>query len=430
MVHFKSRDLSRLSPFGRFWHAFGLHGGFMIDQDGGDTYTCHEPCALDDVEVIAECQRHPERVPYRVLGALGKPYEFEIDEILLANAWRPNFALADSYVSREGYGRVLLAGDSAHRNPPHGGYGMNSGVEDAFSVAWRLAALHRRVGGHHLITSYTHERRHNMMMRLERCTAHIGKFTPMIVRTMTAADPQVFLHETAEGERARSLIAEHLNSVGSENIDRGVELDLRYTHSEIVVSDGTREPTFDIMRYTPSTRPGHRAPHVFLSDNHTSIVDLYGTEWSLMDFSGVQDDYQTTGSLTNGTDETSSPVATFQASANEMGISLAHVQIDAGEGHARRVWEDYNYVLVRPDGYVAWRGGKEGARDESCELNKGRVRNILKIALGWKRDPGFVLEEKKDLKLKVNLTSIHGVEEYFETREDGLVEVQVGEKGK
>ncbi|KAJ5107058.1 hypothetical protein N7456_003733 [Penicillium angulare] len=410
MVHFRSQELTKLSPFGRWWHAFGIHGGFMIDQEDTDIYTCHEPCSAD-AAAIKELQENPEEIPYRVLGSVGEPYRFKIDEIMLANAWRPNFALADSYVSRDGCGRVFLGGDAAHRNPPHGGYGMNSGVEDAFSIAWRLSALHKGIGGINLITSYTNERRPNMMMRLERCDAHIGKFSPMIMRTMKAPNTDIFLEESEEGEKARGDIAQHLDSVGSENIDRGVELDLRYLNSEIIVSDGTREPNFDNMSYTPSTRPGHRAPHVFLKDCQTSIVDLYGTEWSLMDFSKVKSDYQATNGFASLDKETKSPVATFKAVAETIRMPLTHVQLDSGENHVKNVWGNYDYVLVRPDGYVAWRGGKEGARDETCELNEGRVRNILAIALGWKTDPGFVAGEKKELNLEINLTSIHGVKE-------------------
>ncbi|RAQ50018.1 hypothetical protein AFGD_009957 [Aspergillus flavus] len=410
MVHFRSKELTKLSPFGKWWHAFGLHGGFMIDQDDVDTYTCHEPCSAD-AAAIRELQEHPEEIPYRVLGSLGKPYKFKIDEIMLANAWRPNFGLADSYVSRDGHGRVFLCGDAAHRNPPHGGYGMNSGVEDAISLAWRLSALHKGIGGDNLVTSYTDERRPNMMLRLERCDAHIGKFTPMIVRTMTAPNTDIFLEESEEGEKARAEVARHLDRVGPENIDRGVELDLRYLNSAIIVSDGTREPRFDNMRYTPSTRPGHRAPHVFLRDNQTSIVDLYGVEWSLMDFSQVESDNLTANGFVGLDNKATSPVATFKAVAKAMRIPLTHVELDAGEKHVKNVWGNYDYVLVRPDGYVAWRGGKEGARDEHCELNEGRIRNILSIALGWKTDPGFMEWEKKELNLEINLTSIHGVEE-------------------
>ena len=408
MVHFRSKALRKLSPFGKWWHAFGLHGGFMIDQDDNDTYTCHEPCAAD-AEAIKELQEHPEQVPYRVLGGLGQPYKFEIDEVLVANAWRPNFALADSYVSRGGLGRVLLGGDAAHRNPPHGGYGMNSGVEDALSIAWRVSALHKGFGGRKLLSSYTNERRPSMVMRLERCDVQIGKFTPMIMATMKAPNRDIFLEDSANGEEARSAIAKHLDSVGPENIDRGVELDLRYLNSEVIVTDGTMEPAFDNLRYTPSTRPGHRAPHVFLRHSKKSIIDLYGPEWTLIDFSRIKSKHQqANGSARVGAD---AAVKAFKAVATSMNMPLSHVSIDPEEEHAKIVWQDYDLILIRPDGYVAWRGGKEGASDRRCDLNKDRVRDILGTVLGWAVDPGFVEGEKKEVSIANNLTSIHGVQE-------------------
>ena len=442
MVHFRSKALRKLSPFGNWWHAFGVHGGFVIDQDHNDTYTCHMPCAAD-AEGIKDLQEHPEQVPYQVLGGLGEPYKFEIDEVLVANAWRPNFALADTYVSRDGVGRVLLGGDSAHRNPPHGGYGMNSGVEDALSMAWRLSALHKGFGGPKLLSSYTNERRPNMMMRLERCDAHIGKFTPMIVTTMRAPRRDVFLEDSPDGEEARSVIARQLDSVGPENIDRGVELDLRYLNSETIVTDGTPEPAFDISNYTPSTRPGHRAPHLFLKNSNKSIIDLYGPEYTLMDFSRVKSSHQpangtetngtktngtetngsahteTNGTQTNGThtngtthtDSSAAAVSAFKTVSKTMNIPLTHTTIDPEETHAKNIWQNYDLILIRPDGYVAWRGAKPDCPDPAHSLTQDRVHQILEIVTGWTIDPGFVQAEKKELSIAKNLMSVSGVKE-------------------
>ena len=64
-------------------------------------------------------------------------------------------ALADSY----GAGRVLIAGDAAHSHPPYGGYGVNSGLEDAVNLSWKLAATLQGWGGPHLLASYDAERR-------------------------------------------------------------------------------------------------------------------------------------------------------------------------------------------------------------------------------------------------------------------------------
>ncbi len=56
-------------------------------------------------------------------------------------------------------GRVLLVGDSAHRFPPNGGYGMNSGIQDAHNLAWKLAFVLTGRAGARLLDSYESERR-------------------------------------------------------------------------------------------------------------------------------------------------------------------------------------------------------------------------------------------------------------------------------
>ena len=69
--------------------------------------------------------------------------------------WDLRFALADSYRA----GRILIAGDAAHSHPPYGGYGVNSGLEDAVNLAWKLAAAVKGWAGPALLDSYDAERR-------------------------------------------------------------------------------------------------------------------------------------------------------------------------------------------------------------------------------------------------------------------------------
>ena len=106
LVHFKSRDLSRLHAQGQFWHIFFTHGGVIISQDEIDTWTTHLPVPVD----FDQSTLPPKDQIAKVLGGHGEPYHIEVDEILVVSVWRPNNAVADRYRS-EG-GRVFIAGDA------------------------------------------------------------------------------------------------------------------------------------------------------------------------------------------------------------------------------------------------------------------------------------------------------------------------------
>jgi hypothetical protein len=107
LTHFKSKELSQLNPFGRFWHMFPPAPAFIIDQDHDDTYTSH--WGFDETKVDPTTI-DPKEAVYNVVGGSGGPYRFKIDEVLVSSTWRPNFAIAEKYLSTGG--RVLIAGDA------------------------------------------------------------------------------------------------------------------------------------------------------------------------------------------------------------------------------------------------------------------------------------------------------------------------------
>jgi hypothetical protein len=159
---------------------------------------------------------------------------------------------------------------------------MNSGIEDAIAVSWRLSAVLKGYGGPHLIPSYEAEQRPVMITRLERCNHHVGEHIPRY-QWFGENGPDVLMAENEKGEQLRKRIKDQLEASGSECLDRGIELDSRYK-SAVIYQDGTKEPGWGFKKYVPSTFPGSRAPHIFLKDGKTSILDTYGPEFSLITF--------------------------------------------------------------------------------------------------------------------------------------------------
>ena len=114
----------------------------------------------------------------------------------------------------------------------------------------------------------------------------------------------------------------------------GIHLGYRYEGSPIVVPDGTPEPEDTVNSYTQTSRPGHRAPHVWLAEGR-STIDLFGKGFVLLRFAK------------------NLAVDALEGAAKARGVPLSVVDIDHAE--AARIYEQ-PLVLVRPDGHVAWRG--------------------------------------------------------------------------
>lgn len=259
-----------------------------------------------------------DRYLYR---ALGRPLAVEWVDV---NIWRRRSALA----SRYGRGRVWLAGDAVHQLSPTGGMGMNTGIADAVDIGWKLAAVLEGWGGAALLDSYDRERR-PVGARAVRMATHFYKNS----EDFPQGSPRL-AEDSAEGARLRARIGQELlRAIGPEFRTIGLQLGYRYEGSPICVPDGTPEPPDDPAEYTPSARPGARAPHVFLRDGR-SILDLFGRGFVLLRFAGAP------------------PAAPIERAAHARGVPLASVAID--EPQAAALYER-RLVLVRPDGHVAWR---------------------------------------------------------------------------
>ncbi|KIW91571.1 uncharacterized protein Z519_07538 [Cladophialophora bantiana CBS 173.52] len=369
LVHFKSRDLESLHKQGRFWHIFFSNGGIIISQDEKDTWTTHLPIPLGtDVGNI-----DPTEAVYEVLGGSAMKHKIKIDKILVQSSWRPNLCVADQYRSEKG--KVFLVGDSAHQNIPFGGYGMNTGLGDAFDIGWKLATFLHGYGGSSLLDSYEAERRPVALRNVDMSGVHTQVHLKYIDWVKTQGHT-LAISDTPEGQELRRRIRAHVLTNDGENQDLGIEMDYRYNRSPIVLTDKAadsgleKEPEWNVRNYTPSTWPGARAPHVFLADGKTSIYDLFGSEYTLIDFT------------MNG-----EFAKEFTSVASHVNVPLDVVHLP-NERNVRDIWER-DVVLVRPDDHVAWRVGQGVV--SPAEL---AVADILLTCTGKKASSSWLAENR------------------------------------
>ncbi|KAF3071517.1 Tetracenomycin polyketide synthesis hydroxylase TcmG [Trichoderma lentiforme] len=355
LVHFKSRDLTRLQKQGQFWHIFfpktveegGSMKGAIIAQDEIDTWTIHRFLSAD----FDDSQLSSEDAVYSTLGGAGEPFPIKIDEVLVRSTWNPSVAIAQGFMGPKQ--RIFLAGDACHQMPPTGGYGMNTGIAEAFDLGWKLAAAVNGWAGPQLLATYEQERRSVALLALQTAKGHIG-------RLMAMPKSVEFSGKTlqAGGEEARAMlnrVHEYVQANDAHNKSLGVELGYRYT-SSICLPDQAQDelpspPEFDERHYIPTTVSGYRAPHVFLQDK-TPIFDHYGKDFTLITFKNSQQHLQAIDWLTQ--------------SAERLKVPLRISSLD-GETKAHSVWSA-DLILVRPDGFVSWRGNSLDKHDTAYEV--------------------------------------------------------------
>lgn len=319
LIHFKSKEIGVLNPWGVAWH-LQTAIGTLVAQDDKDTWTLHVvlPPGTDESTIS------PDETLAEFVGK-------EIDyEILVSNVWSPRLVIAEKYR----IGRVLMAGDSVHQVIPSGGYGMNTGVGDAIGLGWALAAVVNGWGGSALLDTYESERRYIAEQNRNASERHFRVRTKIAEAFMGAIQEGHLEQEGPEGDERRIELGARIKELGNaENESWGIEHGYCYYGSAAVAQEDTPPPEFDPLRCTPSTYPGMRLPHVYLADG-TPLIDQLSPGFTLLAIGGTD-----TGD--------------FEAVARELGIPFEIVELKYEP--ALRLLER-KLILVRPDTHVAWRG--------------------------------------------------------------------------
>jgi 2-polyprenyl-6-methoxyphenol hydroxylase-like FAD-dependent oxidoreductase len=260
-------------------------------------------------------------------------------KVLGVSPWQASAIVADRYR----VGDAFLAGDAAHEMPPTGGFGLNTGVQDVHNLTWKIAAVLRGRADDRLLDSYHDERQPFGKNVTENALANalsMGR----TARQSGVLPRQEFLNE------------------------QGLIFGANY-ESTAVVPDGTPKAVLNdpVTEYLPSARPGGRAPHVRLmrGNEQISTIDLFGPHFVLL----------------AGRDG-----AAWRQAAQAVGMSWPPLQaftIGAGgdlvdpDGNWHELYgvEADGAVLVRPDGYVAWR--RRSGTPQALEALRRAIDGLL-----------------------------------------------------
>jgi 2-polyprenyl-6-methoxyphenol hydroxylase-like FAD-dependent oxidoreductase len=300
-----------------------LRGFFRLDRSGNAGFLVVNLAGdISRPEIVAA---YPDAPWARVAEGITEPRALELLRaaigipdigVVIENiaTWRAEANCADRFRD----GRVFLAGDAAHVVPPNGGYGGNTGVQDAHNLAWKLALTLTGVAGPGLLDSYDAERRPVGELTVEQA------FT----RYVTRVAPYLATEDT------QPLVD-----------DFSMEIGYRYNSPAVVLEPGPH-PLHEHPRDSKG-RPGSRAPHVFLDRDgvRTSTLDLFGGNFVLLagpDGGAWRD--------------------AAAAAAGRLGVALdAYVLGEAGladpDGCFPAAYgvSPSGAVLVRPDGFTGWR---------------------------------------------------------------------------
>ncbi len=262
-----------------------------------------------------------EDIEAAIRRAVGCDFEFEILSVL---PWVRRELVAERYRR----GRGFIAGDAAHVMSPTGGFGMNTGIGDAVDLSWKLAAALEGWGGDALLESYGIERQPVGVRNVAEASGNLRRMLGL------AAHPDL-LDPTPQGMATRSKVGrEFSETMRREWFTLGIHVGYHYEGSPICWPDGTPPPPDHANAYVPTARPGHRAPHSWLAEGR-STLDLFGHGFALL---GFGTDVEQAGPLLAAAKERKVPL-TFQAISNPQIAALY----------------ERKFVLVRPDGHVAWR---------------------------------------------------------------------------
>lgn len=322
-ITFRSRRLAAVVGERRFIVCYltdPAADGALLPVDNQENWVFHAPWHPERGETLEEFT--DERCVDHIRRAVGVA---DLDVEITGRApWHAAQRVARSYRA----GRVFLAGDSAHEMSPTGAFGSNTGIQDAHNLAWKLAAVVGGWAGESLLDTYDAERR------------------PVAEATSARAAARSVEH-------SHPGFAPSPGAGGGTGPQRGilnVALGYRYPQGAVVGAD----PATPVVpeRLDLSGEPGSRAPHMAVRHRgeRISTLDLYETSFVLL--SAADDPSGWHEAAVRLAEGTAVPLTSYRVGDGPGAELTPEGDADWSAVHGTT---PEGAVLVRPDGFVAWR---------------------------------------------------------------------------
>ncbi len=303
-----------------YWKFFGR-------VDLGNTWFFHAPVPMGTTTDNFDFKKYLHE-------SVGAEFEIEFQHI---GFWDLRFALADQYRA----GRIFIAGDAAHSHPPYGGYGVNSGFEDARNLGWKLAATLQGWGDDALLNSYDAERRPVFASTINDFIAKSIETDRAFLETFDPArDPAAF--EAAWTERSQGAVGE------------GRAFEPNYEGSPVVWQNTSDEHTSSAKgSHQFKARAGHHLAPAQLASGE-NVFEVLGAGYTLLAF---------------GTDDANRQVLVDAAQAAGVPLNVVHQAYGSEADRYEASW-----VLVRPDQFIAWVGESPQVNAKQAQALFQRIR--------------------------------------------------------
>jgi 2,4-dichlorophenol 6-monooxygenase len=256
-------------------------------------------------------------------------------EILTIGTWHMSAQIAERYRA----GRTFLVGDAAHRFPPTGGLGLNTGVADVHNLLWKLAAVTAGRLDSACLDTYEAERKPVAHFNCDQSLHNAFKLIEISMALGVSADveePTMAMHARLADPAGRAAVEAAIANQAIHFDLLGLQLGHAYGGPLVIDDDSEATALAEPARdYAPSSRPGARLPHAWLPDGRSTLdlIDIGVPTVLMRDGSG---------------------------DAPAEWAPAVVVACPAGAWHDVLGMSDDHYLVVRPDQHVAYRGARDG----------------------------------------------------------------------